>query len=104
MVTVADGTPAAPVSPPCTREAADADDADDPVDEAAGYVDYDTHVSNVITKAMISKRKRGCVLTGAELGGTTLPVSETVQPAGRPGIEVAAETEEVVMLLPETHG
>lgn len=47
---------------------------------------------------------QGVILTGAELGGTTFPEPETVQPAGRPGMEVTADTEEVRVEGPETQG
>jgi len=90
---------AAVTSPPVDEPAGEAGEADG---EVGGAVDCRIKVSNVVQIAarakcgnMVvqkttknSKQKGYGSLTGAELGGTTLPELDTVHPLGRPGIEV----------------
>jgi hypothetical protein len=58
------------------------DAAGDEVDEAGGDVDY---VQLVDIRESKGRNEIGGLRTGAELGGTTFPEFETVQPLGSPG-------------------
>ena len=67
-----------------------------------GDVDYE-HKTLVVVQRARAKVKGVGSLTGAALGGTTLPEALTVHPLGRPGMEVCETTVCRVVAL-GTHG
>lgn len=109
----ADAYPA-PALAGAAEEEAEEEEGDQGVDEASGADDWSeqgrqygrkrANDSSAAGAAARATRKRRCLLTGAELGGTTLPELETDQPAGRPGTLVAAALTEVKVLAWLTQG